>query len=1103
MTRSPLDFLQIFVEFPGDLIYFLLVIGASLGALFLAIGQRSRFPFEHATKRYAIAGASLLLLWLVMLAGATLTQVAALDATAFMPPLERLAYALTMLILAWAFIGADFESWQNRSNLLVFAAVFALALLYVNSARDWLAIYETGAAFNATESSALWSSATTAIALASLLLVAVNHGQIVDAPLKLLFFALFAMGHGWSLLELPEAMPTGHYLGAARLSYAAALVLLTLIIYRLSVALLENSLVEVVLAASQQNPAAAQPGDSPAAAPQTSGDPLLATPSSWSFSAAPVPEAKRQLLDVIGIMLDASESAAAADQIVKAAIETAGAEVCLLLRVQENDYADVIAGVDSVAEGPLAGISLNLNEQPTARDAARRGETSILFPEYHAEELADLYRRLNIESSASVAIQPLTHRESLVALLVVAKPYQAVEFSADELEGLRDIAVVAAGLLAWSQAAAASASASDERALEAISRKEARLKLDPATCLIHRRDLETSLERVVERSQSLARQIVELQRQGSERQAQMLGELDESGDSGDAAQRLVAAFDDQARLNEACDASARELLEAEAVLRILSADSSENLAQIVREFMHKQYNLLLSSRDRLRRQLNSLLVIGRSLAADGYGALMQALADDAAQLELEREQQLRRLDSIRTRLSAIGVDGSRSNLTQLLIQLYAERRTAASYLADASQDRQVLSKELQKLREADGGNSAELELQLKRLSADHEQLVNAREDMRRKSQALQTRFEEARQEGQALAQEKEALQAQLAARDHRQDEIHQRIRELTEERDNLLQIRDQLRDTVTTLTETPAADADAILAGEVEALQATVRRLSQQREELALELSDARATSDSPAEGDAFRPATAPVLLSPEPQLNLLRELRAPLTTVSDYAALLLAESIGILGAAQLQVLNMMSAELERARATLVEIEDAAQLEAGGSAGESAVIDLLSLMEEVIAEAADTLAEKRLAIDMRLDDALPPLEADQASMKHILRKLLNNAGRVSPAGASITISAELGKLRLAGAGDAIDAVEIRVADAGGGIDPKGMERLFARRYRAENPSITGFGDSGVGMTVARELARAQAGDLWVTSEIGAGSVFHLALPIQLAAAQEA
>ena len=83
------------------------------------------------------------------------------------------------------------------------------------------------------------------------LLAAVNVRHLIDAPLKVLFFLVFILGNGLDLVLLAEGEVAGSYLGGARLAYVAGLALFPVIIYRLAVALLENSLVEVVLAASQ------------------------------------------------------------------------------------------------------------------------------------------------------------------------------------------------------------------------------------------------------------------------------------------------------------------------------------------------------------------------------------------------------------------------------------------------------------------------------------------------------------------------------------------------------------------------------------------------------------------------------------------------------------------------------------------------------------------------------------------------------------------------------------------------------------------------------------------------------------------------------------
>ncbi len=1109
MSITTLDIFNVFVEFPGNLVFFLLVIALSQGSLFLAFGHRSRFPFEQATRRFVFATAGLVILWLIMLAAAFLAQYSDLEADAFMPPIERLAYALTLLILAWAFLSADFHRWQNRSNLFVFAATFLLALLYLNSARGWLVAYGDGLAFNATEQGQLWSAVTAALAGLCLLLTLLNLRYIVDAPLKVLFFLVFLVGNGWDLYQFSLGASAGNYLGATRLAYLAGLILLPLIIYRLAIALLEHSLVEVVLAASQPSSAILE---APAAAEApTAGevDALLAAPSSWNFSASPVATNRRHLLNAIGLMLETRDGARVPEQIVRAALETLQVEVCALLRLQANNYADVVAGYDQVAEQSLSGVSLNLNEQTTLREAATRREQTILFPEYHEEEIQDLFRRLNIASLCSVYAQPLTVEGELVAVMLVALPYRQADLSPDELESLRDIGFVAGYLLAWSYEAASSKSLSEEQLIEQIAERSADVAVDHEALITHRLELEASLQRVKERSIRTAGQIAELKQQQQEQHIRLLEALAKGNNGHDAAQRLNATFDEQAQLREASAASARALLDAETVLQVLNADDGATLAQIIREYAHKEYNLLLTTRDRLRRQINALLVMGRAVASEGYAAILQALADESAQLELERDQQQRRLDSIKGRLESMGIDAEASNLTQLLIQLYAERKTLIQDLAEANQDRQMLLDDRQRLMESGSGDHEELERELKHLSADHEQLLNSREELRREQQELQAQLEKAQTEKSALQTNVEMLEEEVSAKDDRQKEISRQVDSLIEERDNLLKIRDQLTAKVNAMLVDEAAHAgETDLSGEVDELRASLQRLTEQREQLALDLSDtrielsvaretiAREESDADLDTQEYR-LNAPELFS-----GMLENLQRPMTSISDYTDLLLAESIGILGAAQRQVLTMIATDIGRLAEMIAEIQKVARLDGSRFSLEHGRIDLISIIEDVIEEASANMAKKGHMVELALDDQLPPIGADGASLKHILAQLVVNASAVSPAGSQITVAANIGRLQLADGTNLTKALEIRVSDKGGGIALEDMQRVFARTYRAKNREITGYGDSGVGMAVARAFARAHNGDLWITSEAGEGSVFHLALPLELAASIE-
>ena len=1109
MSITTLDILNVFVDFPGNLVFFLLVIALSQGSLFLAFGHRSRFPFEQATRRFVFATGGLVTLWLIMLAVAFFSQLTDLEADAIMPPLERLVQAVTLLILAWAFLSADFIRWQNRSNLLVFAATFVLALLYVNSARGWLAIYGGDPAFNATEHALLWTGVTAALAASGLLLAILNTKHIVDAPLKILFFIVILLGNSWDFHQMSEGAGAGNYLGATRLAYLAGLILLPLIIYRLAIALLEHSLVEVVLAASQPSPALAQSPARADAPVSNEVDALLAAPSSWNFSASQVSSDRRHLLNAIGLMLETRDGARIPQQIVRATLDTLQLEVCALLRVQENNYADVIAGYDQVADHSLSGISLNLNEQPTLREAATRQEQTILFPEYHEAELQDLFRRLNIASLCSLYGQPLTVEGELIAFMLVAMPYRQADLSPDELEWLRDIGLVAGHLLAWSEDKSSARSLSDAQSMDEIAERSSDAAFDQEAFIAHRRDFETSLARVNERREQIVRQIADLMRQQDEQHVRLLDALAASEQSPDAAKRLNATFDEQAHLRAASEASARALLDAETMLRVMNAEDDDALAQVIREFVHKDYNLLHTARDRLRRQINALLVMGPSAATEGYATILQTLADESAQLELERDQQQRRLESIRGRMESLGIDAEASHLTQLLIQLYAERKTYSQHLAAANRDRLKLLDARRRLTESDGGNNEELASKLKHLSADHEQLLNSREELRRDTQDLRSRLEDAQAEKIALEANVEALQAEAVNREDRQKEMSRQVDSLLEERGNLLKIRDQLTAKVNTMVaEDAAREGEADLNHDIAELQASLQRLTAQREQLALDLSDARTELSVARESVAGQEANIEDEThehqpnAPELFTGMLDNLRAPMSSISDYIDLLLAESIGILGAAQRQVLSMIAADITRIAAIMGEIQKFSSVDDANFGMERGSVDLLAIVENVLHEAEAAIEERGHLIELSLDDELPPVSADAASLKHILAQFVSNASAVSPLGSLITVTARVGALEMANGADSVNAIEISVSDKGGGISLEDRQRVFARTYRAENPEVAGYGDSGVGMTVARAFARGLNGDLWITSEAGVGSAFHLALPLELAASIE-
>ena len=113
---------------------------------------------------------------------------------------------------------------------------------------------------------------------------------------------------------------------------------------------------------------------------------------------------------------------------------------------------------------------------------------------------------------------------------------------------------------------------------------------------------------------------------------------------------------------------------------------------------------------------------------------------------------------------------------------------------------------------------------------------------------------------------------------------------------------------------------------------------------------------------------------------------------------------------------------------------------------------------------------------------------DRDRLTQIVTNLLGNALTHTPSGGSVTLRA--------GRDGTMNWVE--VIDTGSGIDPDELERIFTRFYRGPDAGASGprhAAGRGLGLTIARSLARAQGGDVVATSDgPGTGATFRLTVP---------
>jgi signal transduction histidine kinase/GAF domain-containing protein len=227
---------------------------------------------------------------------------------------------------------------------------------------------------------------------------------------------------------------------------------------------------------------------------------------------------------------------------------------------------------------------------------------------------------------------------------------------------------------------------------------------------------------------------------------------------------------------------------------------------------------------------------------------------------------------------------------------------------------------------------------------------------------------------------------------------------------------------------------------------------------------------------------------------SLIHELRTPMTSINGYTDLLIGEAVGILGETQRQFLQRVKANIERMGGLLDDLVKVTAIDAGRTSLSPEPVNLVPVIEGAIMSLSAQFSERELAVEMDLPPELPPVHADRDSLHQIVLHLLSNACQCSRPGTEVLVHAHLEEQD-----DQIDGLPgyllVSVTDTGGGIAPEDQRRVFHRLYRADNPLITGLGETGVGLSIAKALVEAHGGRIWVESEAGMGSTFSFILPM--------
>jgi signal transduction histidine kinase len=204
---------------------------------------------------------------------------------------------------------------------------------------------------------------------------------------------------------------------------------------------------------------------------------------------------------------------------------------------------------------------------------------------------------------------------------------------------------------------------------------------------------------------------------------------------------------------------------------------------------------------------------------------------------------------------------------------------------------------------------------------------------------------------------------------------------------------------------------------------------------------------------------------------NISHELATPMTPIVGYLRMLLDEELGPLNKPQNKAMRAMDDCVRRLRGTLDNLIDVTGLETGRMRFFHREYDFLDTVRRALAAYADAFAERQLTLLEEMPRGPLPAYGDSDRLARAMSQLLDNACKFTPQGGIVGVHVRVLEAHY----------EVMVADSGSGVPPERAERVFDPFYQVDGSPTRMHGGVGVGLAIARRVARGLGGDVKLAS----------------------